>query len=175
MGIALRMAFVVEPVRGGVLDTFYFTARLGFGGRMGSGKQWCSWIHEEDFVDAIKFIIDHKALEGPVNIAAPSPVQQGEFMDTFRANMGISYYLPVPYEWMVKLFAFLYRTESEVILKSRRVIPGKLLQAGFAFKYPDWASAAEDATMKFKANRLEKSYCGNLLAVARDVLTRWMG
>jgi hypothetical protein len=173
--VALRLAFAVEPVRGGVLDTFYFSARLGFGGRMGSGKQWCSWIHEEDMVRAIEFIISKKELEGPINIAAPEPIQQGDFMDIFRAKMGLRYYVPVPQDWMVRVFAFFYRTESEVLLKSRRVVPGKLLKAGFTFKYPDWESAAEDTIAKFKANGLEKSYLANLFSVIGDVVSRWCG
>lgn len=173
--VAMRMAFAVEPVRGGVLDTFYFTARLGFGGRMGSGEQWCSWIHEEDFVRAVEFVVKNKDLEGPVNFAAPNPIQQGKFMEIFRTKMGIGYYIPVPYEWMVRVFAFFYRTESEVILKSRRVVPAKLLQAGFTFKYPDWETAAEDTVNKFKANGLEKSYFGNLMSVVADVLFRMCG
>jgi len=173
--VAMRMAFVVEPVKGGVLDTFYFTARLGFGGRMGSGEQWCSWIHEEDLVEAVKFVIDNKALEGPVNFAAPNPIQQAKFMEIFRGQMGIAYHVPVPYEWMVRMFSFFYRTESEIILKSRKVVPSKLLLTGFTFQYPDWETAAEDTVRKFKANGLKTSYFCTLMRVIGDVVHRWCG
>merc|ERR1712113_862534 len=116
-----------------------------------------------------RVVIKNKELEGPVNLAAPNPIQQGNFMDIYRTKMGIGYHVPVPREWMVRVFAFFYRTESEVILKSRRVVPGKLLKAGFQFRYPDWESAADDTIKKFKANGLERSYCGNLCKVVKDV------
>jgi hypothetical protein len=141
--VALRTTLVFGTVAGGVFQILRRLSRLGLGGRMGSGQQYVSWIHDQDFCRAVGWILEHPELEGPVNMAAPHPVTNAEMMRLFRRECGIPIGLPAA-EWMLEVGAFLMRTETELLLKSRRVIPGKLLAAGFKFEFPDMASALRD-------------------------------
>ena len=141
--VALRTTMVLGLGRNSVFPVLRRLARFGLGGRMGSGEQFVSWIHAEDFCRAIEFILAHDELSGPVNLAAPNPVPNHELMREFRAVAGASFGLPAT-EWMLEVGAFLLRTETELILKSRRVIPGKLLAAGFAFRFPQLRAALQD-------------------------------
>src|SRR5262249_19040580 len=102
-----------------------------------------------DFVQGIYWIINHPALEGPVNLASPQPVPNEEFMRTLRAAWGSRWGLPAA-KWMIEVGAFLLRTESELILKSRRVVPGLLRQSGFDFRYPTWRAAALDLCRRWR-------------------------
>jgi hypothetical protein len=149
--IALRSAMMMSPDRGGVFDTLLGLVRRGLGGKQGSGKQFVSWIHELDFVSAIEFLLSDASLEGPVNLAAPNPLPNGEFMDALRKAWGISFGLPCA-RWMLECGALFLQTETELILKSRRVVPGRLLQAGFAFQFASWPKAAEDLVRHWKTN-----------------------
>jgi len=117
--------------------------RLGLGGANGSGRQYVSWIHEFDFVRAIYWLIEHETLSGPVNLAAPNPLPNTDFMRDLRRAWGMPFGLPST-EWMLELGAFFLRTETELILKSRRVIPARLLQQGFAFQFAHWPDAARE-------------------------------
>ena len=139
--VLLRSAMVMSPDRGGVFDTLRGLTRYGLGGTIGSGRQFMSWIHEQDFVRAIQWLIEHDELSGPVNLASPNPLPQAEFMQSLRAACGARIGLPAT-RWMLEVGTFLMRTESELILKSRRVIPGRMLQSGFRFDCPDWPAAA---------------------------------
>jgi hypothetical protein len=115
--------------------------RWGLGGAIGGGEQYVSWIHERDFCRAIDFLVEREDLEGAVNLAAPDPVPQREHMATLRRAAGVSVGLPAT-RWMAEIGAFLLRTDTELVLKSRQVVPGRLLDAGFTFTYPSWEEAA---------------------------------
>src|SRR5688572_15554904 len=141
--VALRSAMTMSPDTGGIFDTLLALVRRGLGGTAGDGRQFVSWIHFEDFVRAIYWLIDYEAIEGAVNLAAPRPVPNEEFMRMLREASGTRAGLPAN-KWMLEIGAVFMRTETELILKSRRVVPGRLLQHGFKFKYPDWRDAALD-------------------------------
>jgi hypothetical protein len=141
--IALRSAMVMSPDRGGVFDVLLRLARLGLGGPVAGGGQYVSWIHESDFVRAVDFLVDRNDLAGPVNLAAPEPLPQRALMRALRAAWGVPVGLPAT-RWMAELGAFALRSDTELLLKSRRVVPGRLLAAGFAFDHVRWPEAAED-------------------------------
>jgi len=141
--VLLRSAMTMSPDRGGVFDALLGLVRVGLGGQSGNGRQYVSWIHAQDFVRAIFWLIENDSFEGPINLAAPNPVPNAELMRTLRTAWGIPIGLPAT-AWMLEIGAFFLQTESELILKSRRVIPGRLLQSGFTFQFPTWAEAARD-------------------------------
>jgi NAD dependent epimerase/dehydratase family enzyme len=126
--------------------------RFALGGTCGDGKQYVSWIHDQDFVRTVDWLIQHEDLEGPVNLAAPNPLPNVEFMQSLREAWGISFGLPAA-EWMLELGAFLLRSETELMLKSRRVIPTRLLESGFTFQFSTWPEAARDLCMRWRQNR----------------------
>ncbi len=131
--IALRTAITLGE--GGVLIPYRRLINWGLGGRQGSGRQMYSWVHIEDVGRAIEWFLDHPELEGVYNIAAPGPVTNACFMATLRTRMGRRFGLPAP-AWLLKLGAALIGTETELLLKSRWVLPAKLQKTGFAFSYP---------------------------------------
>ncbi|MFF8430494.1 TIGR01777 family oxidoreductase [Streptomyces sp. NPDC016566] len=139
--VALRSAMVMSPDRGGVFDVLSRLARLGLGGPVAGGKQYVSWIHDEDFVRAVEFLITRDDLEGAVNLASPGPLPHCDFMRALRTAWGVPVGLPAT-RWMAELGAFALRSDTELLLKSRRVVPGRLRAAGFTFAYPEWESAA---------------------------------
>lgn len=147
--IALRSAMTMTPDRGGVFDTLLRLVRSGLGGTCGSGNQFVSWIHDADFLRAVDFLMEHRAMDGAVNLSAPHPLPNREFMRALRNAWGTSIGLPAT-DWMLEIGAFFLRTESELILKSRRVVPGRLLDAGFTFQFPEWPDAAEDLVRRWK-------------------------
>jgi uncharacterized protein (TIGR01777 family) len=148
--VKLRSAMTMSPDRGGIFDVLRRLVRCGFGGSAASGRQYVSWIHAADFVHAIRWLIDREDFEGPVNLAAPNPVPNDEFMRELREASGISFGLPST-KWMLETGALILRTETELILKSRRVIPGRLLKAGFTFRFPHWPEAARDLCDQWRA------------------------
>ncbi|MEM9382155.1 MAG: TIGR01777 family oxidoreductase [Planctomycetota bacterium] len=139
--VAMRTAMVMSARRGGAYAILRRLARLGLGGTIGDGAMYMSWIHEHDFVRAVDRLLEDDALEGPVNLAAPEPLPQRSFMRALRRSIRAPLGLPQP-RWMVELGARLLGTDSELVLKSRRVVPGRLAEAGFAFRYPRWEEAA---------------------------------
>jgi len=141
--VLLRSAITLSPDRGGAFDILLRLVRFGLGGRSGSGLQYVSWIHETDFVRAIHWLIENKDVSGAVNLAAPNPVPNREFMRTLREEWGVKAGLPAP-EWLLEFGALLLRTETELVLKSRRVVPGILAGRGFVFRFPTWREAARD-------------------------------
>jgi uncharacterized protein (TIGR01777 family) len=141
--IKMRSAMVMSPDKGGVFDTLLTLVRRRLGGRAGSGKQYVSWIHYEDFIRAVYWLIGHNEIEDVVNIAAPNPVTNSEFMRHLRKTSRVSFGLPAT-KLMLEIGAVFMRTETELILKSRRVVPKKLLDAGFNFKFETWQDAAEN-------------------------------
>src|SRR4029077_9658850 len=112
--------------RGGVFDAFLGLVRRGLGGAQGKGTQYVSWIHEADFVRAIEMLIVREELSGVVNLAAPNPLPNRDFMRALQDAWGIRTALRLP-EWAIEMGAVALRTESELVLKSRRVVPGRLL------------------------------------------------
>ena len=150
--VALRSAMVMSPDRGGVFDALLSLGRLGLGGRYGDGRQYVSWVHEHDFVRAVRWLLEHDEVEGPVNVAAPGPLPNAEFMRELRAAAGIRFGPPKP-AWLLDIGAVLLRTEPELVLKSRRVVPGRLLDAGFTFGFPEWPAAARELAARWKAAR----------------------
>ena len=140
--VAMRSAMTLSPDPGGVFDRLLALARRGLGGRAGDGRQYLSWVHEDDFVAAVHWLIDHDALAGVVNIASPYPLPNAHFMHGLREAAGIRIGLPAT-PWMLEVGAVMMRTETELILKSRRVVPARLLESGFVFRYPHWPEAAE--------------------------------
>ncbi|GAA3010671.1 TIGR01777 family oxidoreductase [Streptomyces lactacystinicus] len=147
--VALRTAAVLGPERGGSLDALSWLARLGAGGPVAGGAQYVSWIHERDFARAVEFLIAREDLTGPVNLAAPNPLPQREFMRELRAAWGMPLALPAT-RWMAELGAFALRSDTELLLKSRRVVPTRLLDAGFAFDHPSWPEAARNLVRRLR-------------------------
>jgi uncharacterized protein (TIGR01777 family) len=145
--VRMRSAMVMSPDRGGIFDTFLMLVRRGLGGTSGDGRQYVSWIHEFDFVRAVEWLIAHEELEGAVNLAAPNPVPNRDFLRVLREAWGTRIGLPSA-RWMLELGAFAMRTESELVLKSRRVVPRRLLDSGFTFQYETWPEAARELTAR---------------------------
>jgi uncharacterized protein (TIGR01777 family) len=141
--VALRSAMTMSPDKGGVFDELRRLVRCGLGGRAGDGRQFVSWIHHRDFVAAVRWLIDHDELEGVVNVAAPEPLPYSAFLLQFRRELGVPFGLPSS-KWMLELGAFFMRTETELILKSRRVVPARLLESGFRFEFSRWDEAVRD-------------------------------
>lgn len=141
--VVLRVAMVLGLGPNSVFPMLRRLTRFGLGGRMASGQQYVSWIHEIDFCRAVDWLIEHDELIGPVNLAAPNPVSNREMMATLRELIDASFGLPAP-TWMLEIGAFLLRTETELILKSRRVVPGKLVSSGFAFHFAQMREAMAD-------------------------------
>lgn len=145
--VALRTAMVMGPGRGGPFEAFYRLVRLRLGGSMAGGRQFVSWIHSDDFCRSLDWLIEQD-LEGAVNLAAPDPLPNGEFMRILREAAGIRLGLPAT-NWMLKVGAWLLGTETELIVKSRRVVPGRLLQGGFEFRFSTWREAAPDLVRRW--------------------------
>ena len=147
--IAMRSAITLGPERGGIFDVLLGLARHGLGGTQGPGTQFVSWIHESDFARAVDLLIAREDLSGVFNLAAPHPLPNVEFLRELRAAWGTRIGLPAP-AWLIEIGSWMMRTESELVLKSRRVVPGRLLAAGFQFEYPDWPAAARDLVSRWR-------------------------
>lgn len=149
--VALRTSLVFGPTPGSVFEVFSNLVRASLGGTQGNGRQYVSWIHEKDYARAVEFLIEREELEGPVNVTAPHPLPNQEFMQALRDAWGVPNGLPAP-ALLIRLGAIFLRTEPELALKSRRVVPGRLLNAGFGFEFPAWAEAARDLVAQWRAN-----------------------
>ena len=147
--VPLRITMVLGNAHNSVFPVLRRLTRLGLGGRMGSGRQFVSWIHQLDFCRALEWIIAHDELAGPVNLAAPHPLSNAGMMRLFREISDMPFGLPAT-EWMLEVGAFFLRTETELILKSRRVVPGRLLASGFQFQFPE----LREALRNLEAERL---------------------
>src|SRR3984885_1643813 len=148
--VALRTAIVMSPERGGAFDMLSRLARLGLGGAVGGGRQHVSWIHGADLARAVSFLIARDDIGGAVNLAAPSPLPQREFMRELRGAWGIRAGLPAT-RWMAEIGAFALRSDTELLLKSRHVLPGRLTAAGFTFDFPVWPAASAALVDEVKA------------------------
>lgn len=149
--VMMRITMVLGHENNSVYPVLSNLVRRGLGGKQGSGLQFVSWIHHEDFVRAVEFLIESD-LKGPVNIAAPNPVTNHCFMSFLRHSLGVKIGLPAS-RWMIEIGAFFMRTESELVLKSRRVVPGKLLKAGFSFRHPTCSLAFRELAEKDKVRK----------------------
>lgn len=149
--VALRTSIVMSAERGGAFGTILNLVRRGLGGRNGDGRQYISWIHEADFVRAVRFLIARNDIDGPVILAAPSPLTNDEFMRVLRDAWGMPFGLPTPRR-MLEIGAFLMRIETELVLKSRRVAPARLLWNGFTFEYPEWPEAARELCERWRGD-----------------------
>jgi uncharacterized protein len=143
--VAMRMAMVLGSGKNSVFPVLRRLTKLGLGGRMGSGRQFVSWIHESDYCRAVEWLISHTEFQGPVNLTAPNPLPNQEMMRTLREVCGVPFGLPAT-DWMLDIGAFFLRTETELLIKSRRVIPGRLLKSGFDFEFPSIREAFADLT-----------------------------
>ena len=150
--VLMRSAMTMSPDRGGVFDVLLSLVRRGLGGQSGDGRQFVSWIHDRDFVRAVDGLVAHDDLHGPVNLCSPHPLPNADFMRTLRAAWGIGFGLPAAH-WMLEVGAFVLRTETELVLKSRRVVPGRLLRSGFVFDSPRWDEAASDLCRRWRERR----------------------
>jgi uncharacterized protein len=148
--VALRTAMVMSADRGGTFALLLRLARLGLGGSIAGGRQYMSWIHEDDFVRAIEHLLGDESLQGPVNLAAPHPLPQAQFMADLRRACGRRFGLPGSRS-LLSVAAFIHRTEPELLLKSRRVVPQRLTAAGFRFEFPEWGPAARHLVDRARA------------------------
>ncbi len=158
----------MSPDRGGVFDTLLGLTRRGLGGTAGDGRQFMSWIHYEDFVAAVLWLIDRDDIEGAVNLLAPNPLPNAEFMRILREASGVRLGLPAR-NWMLEIAVVFMRTESELLLKSRRVVPARLLEQGFQFKYPEWRSAARDLCRAAGSCASTRHGAGKMLGTESEV------
>jgi uncharacterized protein (TIGR01777 family) len=141
--VALRSAMVLGHGSNSVFPVMRRLVRLGLGGKLASGRQFVSWIHEIDFCRAIDWLLAQEEFNGVVNLAAPNPLTNVDMMRALRKACGVPIGLPAS-RWMLEVGAFVLRTETELLIKSRRVVPGRLLAGGFEFRFPEIGGAFED-------------------------------
>ena len=141
--VAMRTAMVLGTGRNSVFPVLRRLVRFGLGGRMASGRQYVSWIHEEDFCRAVEWLIKRADLSGVVNVASPNPLANRDMMLVLRRVLGVPFGPPAPL-WALELGAFFLRTETELIIKSRRVVPGRLLAVGSEFHFPHFEQAVAE-------------------------------
>jgi len=141
--VALRSAVIMSPEDGGPFAALMQLVDRGLGGRAGDGRQYVSWIHDSDFVRAVNWIIAHEALAGIINVSSPNPLPQEDLMRALRKAAGARVGLSA-LRWMLEIGAIVMGTETELILKSRRVVPARLLESGYVFTHPNWPDAALD-------------------------------
>ncbi|HWB59704.1 MAG TPA: TIGR01777 family oxidoreductase [Chthoniobacteraceae bacterium] len=147
--VLMRSAITMSPDSGGAFDVLLGLVRRGLGGKCGDGRQFVSWIHEFDFIRVVYQLIGSEKFRGAVNLAAPNPLPNVEFMRALREAWGIGIGLPAS-KWMLEIGAIFLRTETELILKSRRVVPGLLMKDGFDFQFPEWGAAARELCSRWR-------------------------
>ncbi|MEP7147906.1 MAG: TIGR01777 family oxidoreductase [Acidobacteriota bacterium] len=151
--VLMRSAMIMSPDRDGIFDTLLRLVKFGLGGTAASGKQYISWIHDADFIRSVYWLIEHEELSGAINLSSPNPVPNREFMKVLRDAYGMPFGLPA-FKWQLAVGAFLMRSETELILKSRRVVPKLLTDAGFEFEFPEWRDAAADLVSRWKDGKV---------------------
>ena len=139
--VNIRIGLVLSA-QGGALGNMLKPFKLGLGGRVGSGRQWWSWIHVDDIVGGIQHAIRTESLSGAVNLVAPNPVRNAEFTKVLASVVGRPAFFPVP-EFALRL-AFGKMAAEELLLSSARVEPGKLLASGYTFRFRELRAALED-------------------------------
>ncbi|MGH7295696.1 MAG: epimerase [Polyangiaceae bacterium] len=150
--VALRSAMVMSADKGGIFDVMLALVRRGLGGSAGNGRQFVSWIHGADFVRAVDLLVAHEELEGAVNLAVPNPLPYRDFMRALREAWGARVGLPAT-KWMLEIGAWAMGTDTELVLKSRRVVPERLLAGGFSFDFPEWPAAAQELVAAWRSSR----------------------
>lgn len=148
--VLMRSAIVLSPDHDGIFDVLLSLVRKGLGGTAGDGCQYISWVHDLDFIRAVYWLIDHEQLSGPVNISARQPMPNKDFMRILRDVWGATFGLPAT-KLMLEIGAFFMRTETELVLKSRRVVPTRLLESSLAFEFELWEHAAQDLCRRWRA------------------------
>ena len=143
---ALRTAIVFGK-NGGAMTPLKTLTKFGLGGQQSNGNQKVSWIHEHDFARALKFLLQHDELDGNFNLCVPSPTDNKTLMTALRSALNIPFGISHP-KWLLEMGAKLIGTETELVLKSRNVVPKRLLQSGFNFKFDDLNSALNDLIKK---------------------------
>ena len=147
--VKMRTAIVMNARDHGPFDIYLRLVRLGLGGHHGDGRQFMSWVHARDFVRAVWWLIDHRFVDGAVNIASPNPLTNDAFLRDLRRAWGRRFGMPAT-KAMLECGAFVLRTDTELLLKSRRVVPARLLQSGFRFEFPTWPEAARDLCARWR-------------------------
>ncbi|MDP9081215.1 MAG: TIGR01777 family oxidoreductase [Bacteroidota bacterium] len=140
--VALRMGIVLGR-SDSVFPRLLNLVKLGMGGMQGDGEQYVSWVHEHDVARTTEWLIDHPELEGVFNCTAPVPVKNSILMRTIRKVYGMPFGLPAP-AWLLEIGAVVIRTETELIFKSRWVLPKRLLDSGFVFEYGEIEGAVRE-------------------------------
>lgn len=140
--ILLRIGIVLG-MGDGAFPRMLNLVRAGLGGKQGSGHQYITWIHEDDVAAIMQWLYDNEAQQGTFNVTSPTPVLNADFMRTLREVCKVPFGLPSP-AWLLKLGAVFIGTETELILKSRRVVPTRLLAEGYVFKHSDLTGALTD-------------------------------
>ncbi|ALR30759.1 epimerase [Chryseobacterium sp. IHB B 17019] len=142
--VALRTSIVLGN-NGGAFPKLKLITILGLGGKQGRGNQNVSWIHIDDFCKAVEYIINHENIVGAINITAPNPLSNEEFMRKLRQQMKAPFGLNAPV-WQLEIASIFLKTETELLLKSRNVYPEKLMKSGFEFSYPNIESTFKNLT-----------------------------
>jgi uncharacterized protein (TIGR01777 family) len=140
--VAMRISPVLDSNEGALMPA-KMAAKFGAGGAQGSGRQFVSWIHIKDIVRAIEFIINDSSLQGPVNLCSPSAIRNKEYMKAVRSAVGMPIGLPAP-RFLIKLTAPIIGVEPILALESKHIIPKRLSEAGFKFKFPEIDAALLD-------------------------------
>jgi uncharacterized protein len=148
--VLMRTSMLMSPDPGGIFATLLRLVRWRLGGPVAGGRQFVSWVHEQDFVRAVYWLIEHSELRWAVNVTSPAPLPYSDFMRAIRAAAHVRLGLPAT-RWMLAIGALLLRTEPELVLKSRRVTPDRLLESGFRFDFPEWEGAAVELVRRSKA------------------------
>lgn len=139
--VALRTSIVLGK-NGGAFPKFKQISKLGLGGKQGRGNQLMSWIHIDDFCEAVNFIIDNEHLEGAINITAPKPLSNEKMMKQLREKIKIPFGIPSPV-WLLEIASIFIKTETDLMLKSRNVYPEILIKNGFQFRYDNFEKALD--------------------------------
>lgn len=140
--VALRTSIVLGN-NGGAFPKLKMLTKFGLGGKQGRGNQNVSWIHIDDFCRAVAFILENENISGEINITAPNPLSNEEFMKKLRKQMKIPFGLNASV-WQLEIASIFLNTETELLLKSRNVYPEKLIKSGFEFTYANIESAFND-------------------------------
>ncbi len=136
----LRLGVVLHP-SGGLLKQMLMPFKLGLGGKLGNGRQWLSWVHLEDVLSIMAYLIEHKALEGEFNVTAPQPVTNEEFSKLLAAALKKPTFLDVPALPLRLLFG---EMADELLLVGQNVVPHRLLEAGYQFQFSELAAALDN-------------------------------
>lgn len=135
--VRLRFGIILSP-RGGALARMLLPFRLGLGGRLGSGRQWMSWVSLPEVAAIVKYAVENDSLRGPVNVVAPHPVRNAEFTRTLGRVLRRPAIFPVP---AFALRLLLGEMADALLLSSQRVLPAKLMAAGYSFLHPELETA----------------------------------